>query len=855
MGATPRLNKKQSNKDILNKRMIKQDWENQIKQVDKRANEIAKKSSISPEEVKKAWIKTAKKIINREYRKKRFNNRNSMGKCPAKTVEDRRCKLNVPKKSKAEIRRLQFEIELRQMNIKRESEKLTEEEVCELMNRLNFKNCPTAEIRKFNQKAIKDFFTDKNGDRYVPPAKNESRGKKDILKDIAYGEQKGRAGFCINHLRKKLELIKTKKTKDKEWSGLHEERILTLKEDAPPSIRQKVEKTIGLVKKMLEKNNISISAPPVEHIGIETARFDISYLAQAEGKKTKNKIKNYQAPREGDKFSLIEDQGGLCLFCGELLHNDSHIDHLFPKSKGGGNTILNKVVGHSVCNINKNNKNQPLDQRILESIKKKKPKKYNFIKNKLVSDNKLPQDMLAAPQHTMFGAKLLKGAFIEKFKVDESVIKRIRSKDVDYLRKFWFKYMHLQKKTLRYKDYKIKLETENTESNIKYEDLKPYKSFSGNLSSVKPKGKNWLKIDNENKKVEYDPNQIDVGFHTFVVRDENDEKIILSLKDLNKETEKDKDKKMEGKLNKEITISLKEIFSKDEDKIRLLKDSDTVIELNFRYPDKGWLRVKENKDLIGTPKVIWDTNNISRYVPWCDIKITNETLNKEEKIKLKTQIAEKTLTIAVQPAKDDSINDFHHALDAIVLAANVDWDSIQRLNENIRERDYLERKRMSKEASEENAPKFNEFKKDQKGNLIAPEKSYKWYFRDKEDQRKLEFSKTDTEPLRSVLESSKKEKGEVLQRHLLEKIKKKNIKNIKSKKIREGMKKEWEEIEKMNVEEKKGYISGSGKDKTISNSYFLKLSKDNILYPKNTRSALCKVGGTKGDRAVMAKKR
>ena len=213
---------------------------------------------------------------------------------------------------------------------------------------------------------------------------------------------------------------------------------------------------------MLKNQGVSVNNPQFKHIGIETARFDIASLAQNEGKKSKKKptARHYQISKGGDRSSLREEQDNCCLFCGELLQSDCHIDHLFPKSNGGGNVILNKVVGHSVCNINKNNNRTPLDRRVLESIKEKNLKKYNFIKNRLSSDYKLPEDMLASPQHTMFGAKLLQGVFIEKFKVDKDEIKKIRPKDANYLKSFWFPYMNKQKRTLRYDGYKISAEEE-----------------------------------------------------------------------------------------------------------------------------------------------------------------------------------------------------------------------------------------------------------------------------------------------------------------------------------------------------------------------------------------------------------
>ena len=82
-----RLKKSNFKEQVLNQEIIKKDWEQQINKVNQKAEEIAKKTNITSKEVKEAWIKSVKKIVGRQYRKKRFENRNSMGKCPAKTVE------------------------------------------------------------------------------------------------------------------------------------------------------------------------------------------------------------------------------------------------------------------------------------------------------------------------------------------------------------------------------------------------------------------------------------------------------------------------------------------------------------------------------------------------------------------------------------------------------------------------------------------------------------------------------------------------------------------------------------------------------------------------------------------------
>ena len=850
-----RLEKSQFNrkKTILSTQDIKKDWEEQIALVHQRAMKIAKSAqTLSPKQIKEGWIKSAKKILNREYRKKRFENRNSMGKCPALTEKEIRCGKNVPKKQKEEIRRLQFEIELRQMNIQRENkeeEKLSPQEVEELISQLTFKNQLNREIKQKNRTAINNFFTDKKGNRYVPPAKNEARGKKDILKDIAFGEQAGRVGFCASHLKERLELIKKGETKSKAWSRLHEERVLNLKDDAPPSVRQKVQKTVNLIKKMLK--DLGVDASQIEHIGIETARFDINSLAQAEGKKLKKKPKRYQESVGGDKASLKEDQEHLCIFCGEELYIDAHIDHLFPKAKGGGNIALNKVVGHAVCNINKGKSQVSLDLRVLDYIKNKNPKKYKFIQKRLGSKGRLPEDMLRAPQHTMFGSKLLKGALMESFSlpvdIANSLFPTIIGQDVNYLRRFYFPLMHKQKSSIRRNTTnKVKIgEQFNLElSKLKLEpDLFPSDEDKNlSLCRIDNKGENWLSL--KESKIEGSPNTEDTGFNRFVLRNENSNSFILKAIKSNKDKKTKPIYKKLFKLNQEIKICLKDFLSSDKSLTKQLKDPNVNIELEFRRQDKerDWLKIKD-EELVGLPEIDYRENN-SSYIPWATLKIVNKKSNKTvEEIKIQTTISEKVIPITVEPEKDDPIRDFHHALDAVILAGKVDWDMIARLNKDIRERTYNERRKLCKQARSENAPKFDKLKnpalfirKDNEGNQLAPKKSIAWYIKDKQNQRKTKFSKTDTEPLRII-------QDKVMKKEPLEKITKENIKNIQSTKIRTALEKEWEKLSHLSQDEKKLYTGGSNKKQTILQSWFLRLPKDHILHPKNTRSVLCNKGG------------
>lgn len=837
-----RLEKSNFNKKkpTLSKQEIEKDWRKQIEAVNQRASAIAGKTNSSSKKIKNKWIKSAEKILNREYRKKRFDNRNNMGKCPALNNEQKRCGLNVPTKHKEHIRKLQFEIELRQINIQRADstkEKLKENEIEEIMSRLVFERKPTPENQTNNRETINQFFTNKTGGRYIPPAKHEARGKKDILKDIVCGDQAGRAGFCINHLKQKLQLLKDNTTQSKEWANLHTERIWTLKENAPPSIRQKVQKTVGIVRKMLKNQGISnTNNPLIEHIGIETARFDINRLAQGEGKKLKKKLKpkQYQEPLGGDKDSLVEDQDNRCLFCGDFLSSDTHTDHLFPKSKGGGNTALNKVAAHAVCNINKHRHTIPLNSMALDSIKRKNPEKYEFIKKRLESDFRLPEDMLAVPQHTMFGAKLLKGAFINELNLPKDKFKSIRPQDVSYLRSHWFPHLHRQKKALRSRAaFKTKADEEY---NLDCKKLKLDKDlFDKELSIFRiNKGENWLKIENKEKIIGI-PKKTDTGLNKFALRDNKNTKLVMEAEKTapgeNKKkviyrTVRERDKKLE--------ISFKDMFSTNKRIKDQLQKSHVIIKVDFRKKDResgnDWLKVAGDK-FVGLLDTSFRENGAS-YIPWCNVKIINKNTEEEiDQIKIKTLIAEKHLSLIVEPSKDDPIRDFHHALDAVVLAANVDWEAIIRLNKNVRERSFPERMKILKQARDNNAPSFPDLKKDEQGNPLAPELSPRWYIEDKQNQRKLEFSKTDTQALRT-------RENSVFQRMPLEKIEEKNIKNIQSGEVKKAMRDAWEKIKNMDESKKKIFINENQK---VSQSYFLTLGPDHILNPRNTRSVLCKV--------------
>lgn len=54
------------------------------------------------------------------------------------------------------------------------------------------------------------------------------------------------------------------------------------------------------------------------------------------------------------RSQVIERDGYVCQLCGnEVEPEDVHIDHIFPRSLGGSDSLKNLQVTHSVCNLRK----------------------------------------------------------------------------------------------------------------------------------------------------------------------------------------------------------------------------------------------------------------------------------------------------------------------------------------------------------------------------------------------------------------------------------------------------------------------------------------------------------------------
>lgn len=50
------------------------------------------------------------------------------------------------------------------------------------------------------------------------------------------------------------------------------------------------------------------------------------------------------------RAKLLERDGDECWFCGKPMGADATLEHLVPKSKGGGNKLDNYALAHAACN-------------------------------------------------------------------------------------------------------------------------------------------------------------------------------------------------------------------------------------------------------------------------------------------------------------------------------------------------------------------------------------------------------------------------------------------------------------------------------------------------------------------------
>ena len=427
------------------------------KAIIEKAKVLAQKTGETEAAIKEGWKKQARAIIEHEYRKKRFANR-KMKKCAVRTTRGERCGKNVAKRGRGDLRKIVFEAEARQIkSMKGEKRgddlierKYTNDEINELLACVDFEAKEKNEIIK--EEHWNAFFTFPRNPS-VPKENGQETGKskKEILRDIAAGTMGGRASMCIHHLQKRLELLRRPDgTNTDDWQRINARSEAVLS-DAPPSLQQKITRCVKEVEKILGRHGATLEN--ATHFGIESARFDIAALSAAEGRQFKNKVR-YQSKRDSNKEELAEEQGGLCFKCGQQLGYNIHTDHLFPKKSGGGNTALNKVAMHDLCNIEKwKHLSLSPDRNVLNNLRQNNPDKAAYIEKRLQNGEfRLPEDMLAGAGQTMFGTKLLRSVLAEKTgrnHDDNELFPHIRAGETAFFRKIWFPHMSFQKWVLR----------------------------------------------------------------------------------------------------------------------------------------------------------------------------------------------------------------------------------------------------------------------------------------------------------------------------------------------------------------------------------------------------------------------
>ena len=786
-------------------------WQDDIKRAQAQAKKIANQRSaaenrpITPQDVVKRWVKTAEGIVKHEYRKKRFENR-KIGKCPAR-CDGEKCGNNLPRKSRTDIRRLQCEIEMRNMNIADhgKSRKMTEEEIEKVLSGLRLhKQKLSPEDKAHNRAVVKREIK-------TPPVKNDARGKKESLGDIVGGDQNGRAALCVVHLQEKLRILKEGIDSNIDaWNSMHEERILDLL-DAPPSIRQKAERVVREVRKMLHQQPNA----EVAHIGLETARFDISALAQAEGKKMK--ATQYQKSRSPiDKVGLAAEQDNLCFLCGKPLGRNIHVDHLRPRKRGGSNVRLNLVAMHDYCNINKGKYDSSVSERALAALLRNNSRKGEAVQKTLDKSHFLPK--LEAPQHTMFGAKILKGALMNALNISREkagdIICRPRAVDVAFFRRRWFNFMDRQKSAIRAKKWDIKI-IAGASTEV---DLSEYlsKYLFDNQTLRVDGGGGLVRLSGD--KLHIDTQAIDAGVRGFfIVADNERVELTAHAREDDNAIKLPQKKSVKGEVGKMLQINLRDICPAE------WRDFEPFV-------DSKWLTLSDDKKTLSGVPVLTEGRH-GPYVVWPKVF---DDKDEHRCVDLRVQTARRRLNMKIMPPKTDGIHLFHHALDAAIMAANVDWDKVMRLSSKIDTRDFMEQRKMDQQAGVA-IPHFANLTVMENGDSAAPPKAevnYCHRVEDAEQKGKLSTRKYRTEPWR--LRNEK-----LSQRIPLPSIAKTDVKYIISADIRAAMELLWEKINALGEEEQKQETHGPTDKKCISQNHFLSLSEEHPLHPFNVRSARC----------------
>ena len=747
------------------------------------------------------WRKRAEKILTRRQRPQKVDNRNP-GKCPAVGEKTGvRCGNNLPRRDKPEIRRLLFEIAARQMNIRpegaTESRKLTEDELRDLLA------CADFDKGEIDGKKWRDFFARLP----TPPAKRDEDGEelramRDQLRDIVRSGKKNRTALCKKHMKETLQLLKEDKTESPRWRALHGRRILG-RADAKPALLHRADAICAETRRMLAAAGFpEPRKAPVVHVGVESARFDIASLSANEGRKMKKSA--YGKKRGRSRHDMARAQDGLCILCGEKMDANVTVDHIFARARRGGDSHKNRAAMCAACNTRKWKFGEvQLHPDALNALANNgQDAKAEFLRTLATRGEKAASEVnLAAAQTTMFGAQIVRGMLAEELIGDlhkpENAKKMTamfpvqRAADLARVRKAWFPNINRQKRALRAR------KTTDDEKKKKLcvdlcADDEP-EEVSGTLQNSETSLPSCVRVSAPGTlRIEPAPGRECVC--TLWLEDERRETV--TLQDGKEHAINLRRKGIQGKLAAANGEADREKWP-----FEILSREDGILTLRAR--DSGPCELLFNGRL---------------------------------------------LRVIVRPAKNDPVRDYHHAVDAVVAAAQIDWGKIARMAADAR-------KRNAKANDEFNLQLQNAKPLDANGDPFPdsappPEGDDQWLLPDRVSETGSKRAKTKREPLGLWKDPKNPDAPEILiQRCRLDRIARKDLNAIipPADEIRQALEAAWREVGKMPEETRKQFVnatgSGEGRREFLSDQWFLQKRREawdivNALPPERRAEAV-----------------
>ena len=660
-----------------------------------------------------------------------------------------------------------------------ESRKLTEDELRDLLA------CADFDKGEIDGKKWRDFFARLP----TPPAKRDEDGEelramRDQLRDIVRSGKKNRTALCKKHMRETLQLLKEDKTESPRWSALHGRRILG-RADAKPALLHRADAICAETRRMLAAAGFpEPRKAPVVHVGVESARFDIASLSANEGRKMKKSA--YGKKRGRSRHDMARAQDGLCILCGEKMDANVTVDHIFARARRGGDSHKNRAAMCAACNTRKWKFGEvQLHPDALNALAKNgQDAKAEFLKTLAARGEKASSEVnLAAAQATMFGAQIVRGMLAEELIGDlhkpENAEKMTamfpvqRAADLARVREAWFPNINRQKRALRAR----KASDDEKKKKLCVDlcaDDEP-EEVPGTLQNSETPLPSCVRVSAPGKlRIEPAPGRECVC--TLWLEEERRETVTLQ----------------DGKEHA-INLRRKGIQGK-------LAAANGEAD-----PEKWPFEILSREDGILTLR--------ARDSGPCELLFNGRLLR-----------------VIVRPAKNDPVRDYHHAADAVVAAAKIDWGKIARMAADAR-------KRSAKANDEFNLQLRNARPLDANGDPFPdsapPEGDDQWLLPDRVSETGSKRAKTKREPLGLWKDPKKPDAPEILiQRRRLDRIARKDLNAIipPADEIRQALEAAWREVGKMPEETRKQFVTtiienGTRKE-YLSDQWFLQKRRE-----------------------------